>query len=545
MLYQSGVEQRRSFWTGGIYSVCLLVIIILPFTSFSQDKIYKTDNTIIQARVQEVSDAEIKYKKFSNPNGPLYSVKKENVRMIVYENGEKEVYNPALPKQEVQKPVETKRSGINIPADEFNNTDIIISADGERIFCTIESIDKTGLSYRIKRRGSDPVGFLALDLVVKYYRDQQWFHGLGVGPDQDNARKFILTGQINEAISAYFLLIQKDSNDVTLLAEDAYTLALGGVYDAALMRLDRCWSLGANTPDVNYFTAQVFSLMGYDELAPEFWKADGKYKAPAWIASLQPQLSAQYRAKSPATTKATRDELIFNFKLANELAARNKLLESIALFHKTIDLCPDQYTLYTGYSIALEKAGALDQSLQATDKAISLVGYKAEDRDKRQFLEQRRNLLSRKLASSKADELPGLHEISTDPYRPQMMAFAGFMLAPDVLNINGRIGYFISGSSNASFDFGVAQNAGVSSVNLGLSGYFRKNVLVCGAGLQLFAGNNNTTVSVKISLGISVKSKNQTSSFDVFIDGYSGLQKNSITSVGLSIGKSLYFGKRK
>jgi hypothetical protein len=119
------------------------------------------------------------------------------------------------------------------------------------------------------------------------------------------------------------------------------------------------------------------------------------------------------------------------------------------------------------------------------------------------------------------------------------------MLAPDIININCRIGYFISGSGNAAFDFGVSQNLGVTSVNLGLSAYYRKNVLVCGAGLMLNAGNVNTTLSVKISAGISIRNKNQTSSFDIFLDGYTGLTTNSLTTIGLSIGKSIYFGKRK
>jgi hypothetical protein len=126
-----------------------------------------------------------------------------------------------------------------------------------------------------------------------------------------------------------------------------------------------------------------------------------------------------------------------------------------------------------------------------------------------------------------------------------MMAYAGFMLAPSLININCRIGYYISGSSNVSFDFGVAKNAGVTSVNLGLSGYVRKNSLVSGAGLLLTSGNGNTTLSLKISVGISKINKNQTSSLDIFLDGNAGLTKGSLTTIGLSIGKSIYFGKRK
>jgi len=126
-----------------------------------------------------------------------------------------------------------------------------------------------------------------------------------------------------------------------------------------------------------------------------------------------------------------------------------------------------------------------------------------------------------------------------------MMAYTGGMIAPSLVTINGKIGYYLSGASNASFDFGVTQASGSTSLNLGLSGYFRKNVLVAGAGLLMNSGNGTSLLSVKISLGISFINKSQTSGLDVFIDGTAGLKKGSLTTIGLSIGKSMYFGKRK
>jgi hypothetical protein len=46
-------------------------------------------------------------------------------------------------------------------------------------------------------------------------------------------------------------------------------------------------------------------------------------------------------------------------------------------------------------------------------------------------------------------------------------------------------------------------------------------------------------------VGISKLNKQQTSSFDVFLDGNAGLGKNSMTTVTLSVGQTLYFGKKK
>lgn len=60
---------------------------------FAQDIITKKDGTDIQAKVTEVSQNEVSYKKFSNLEGPTYTMDLADVLMITYQNGEREVYN--------------------------------------------------------------------------------------------------------------------------------------------------------------------------------------------------------------------------------------------------------------------------------------------------------------------------------------------------------------------------------------------------------------------------------------------------------------------
>jgi len=71
----------------------------------AQDKIHKVDNSIIEAKVIEISKTEIKYKKFSNQNGPTYTISKAEVETIVYENGEKETFNAENNKAENKQPI--------------------------------------------------------------------------------------------------------------------------------------------------------------------------------------------------------------------------------------------------------------------------------------------------------------------------------------------------------------------------------------------------------------------------------------------------------
>lgn len=76
----------------------LLLCCAFPVLRLSaQDMIHKNDSTIIESKVIEIGETEIKYKKFSNPDGPTYTVKKSDVAYVVYQNGERETYTVAQP----------------------------------------------------------------------------------------------------------------------------------------------------------------------------------------------------------------------------------------------------------------------------------------------------------------------------------------------------------------------------------------------------------------------------------------------------------------
>lgn len=60
---------------------------------FSQDVITKKTSEDIQSKVIEVTSTEIKYKKFTNLDGPTFTLLKSDVLMIRYENGSKDIFN--------------------------------------------------------------------------------------------------------------------------------------------------------------------------------------------------------------------------------------------------------------------------------------------------------------------------------------------------------------------------------------------------------------------------------------------------------------------
>ena len=70
-----------------------LVFLGLAQTVSAQDVIVKRDGSTILSKVLEVNTADIKYKKFSNQNGPTYTINISDVMVINYENGEKDTFN--------------------------------------------------------------------------------------------------------------------------------------------------------------------------------------------------------------------------------------------------------------------------------------------------------------------------------------------------------------------------------------------------------------------------------------------------------------------
>lgn len=70
-----------------------LVLFLFSNLSFSQDKIYRQNGKIVLAKVIEIGSAEIKYKEYNNPDGPVYVLETDRIKKIVYENGKVETFS--------------------------------------------------------------------------------------------------------------------------------------------------------------------------------------------------------------------------------------------------------------------------------------------------------------------------------------------------------------------------------------------------------------------------------------------------------------------
>ena len=77
--------------------LAFLIFFVQKLTA--QDQLYKTDNTKVLAKILEVGPTEIKYKMYSNLNGPTYVELREHVILIIYENGQHEAISQTTPAQ--------------------------------------------------------------------------------------------------------------------------------------------------------------------------------------------------------------------------------------------------------------------------------------------------------------------------------------------------------------------------------------------------------------------------------------------------------------
>lgn len=93
----------------------LLLVCTTVFSASAQDMVVKKDGTIIKAKVIKVGSSEVEYKKWTNQNGPIYSISVNELLAINYQNGEKDMFENNQNKTTQQK--ESINGEINSPKE--------------------------------------------------------------------------------------------------------------------------------------------------------------------------------------------------------------------------------------------------------------------------------------------------------------------------------------------------------------------------------------------------------------------------------------------
>ena len=117
--------------------IIYVTICLLSTNGYAQDILTKKDGTDIQAKVIEIGITEIKYKKFDNQNGPVFSLLKADLLMIRYENGTKDIFNQTNTSSNTQ----------------INNSPVNSSVENGEDMCTKGEFD-ANLNYTAKNSGA-------------------------------------------------------------------------------------------------------------------------------------------------------------------------------------------------------------------------------------------------------------------------------------------------------------------------------------------------------------------------------------------------------
>jgi hypothetical protein len=133
----------------------ILIFLVVGFLSYSQDILYLSNGDKLSAKITEINPTDVKYKDFTNLNGPTYVISNSELVLIQYSNGTTQVINsnprPIEPKKESPlttstKVIETKKTTLpnlyymnsnllSINALALTNGDVTLIYDRELFNC--------------------------------------------------------------------------------------------------------------------------------------------------------------------------------------------------------------------------------------------------------------------------------------------------------------------------------------------------------------------------------------------------------------------------
>ncbi len=177
----------RAALMAGTFICCAL-------TAGAQDIIHLDDGSEIEAKVKEINQKNIVYRRWDNQNGADYILNRDDVRRIVYENGAEEELSgrgsgrpsPFRDRGPVTRSREARSSRGGAMDPGYGKNILAIAP----IQMTNESVAGLGLSYE---RFIDKGGIFAiyLPVAIAFYQDEVGFQG---GPGKDRVYTYLYPG---------------------------------------------------------------------------------------------------------------------------------------------------------------------------------------------------------------------------------------------------------------------------------------------------------------------------------------------------------------
>ena len=195
------------------FTIMKKIIFSLLFFSYlsvsSQDLITKNDGSDIESIIKEITIDGVKYVKYSNQDGPLYTITKFDVFRIKYSNGEVEVFNNDLQSKSVSTDLERKVNLIISHNDKHRrsyNIGKILSISGQVL---------TGIGSYDLNPTLITVGLIAtLVGEITIWSSHAWFSSGRINPVSNtvlhNTKSQIIQNEVNTQFSIKKSLIGID-----------------------------------------------------------------------------------------------------------------------------------------------------------------------------------------------------------------------------------------------------------------------------------------------------------------------------------------------
>lgn len=159
----------------------------------AQDLIVKKDGTVIRAKVTKIGTSEVEYKKWSNQDGPQYSIAVADILAINYMNGEKEMFENVSANGNVKQSTAPEQQNATIPKEEevvpspdnkelidrYNNQEVHMRDENEKNknskwllpvygITSNSVISDNNISVAFSPIFSNPTGYVSKKLIQKF-----------------------------------------------------------------------------------------------------------------------------------------------------------------------------------------------------------------------------------------------------------------------------------------------------------------------------------------------------------------------------------------
>lgn len=357
----------------------------------------------------------------------------------------------------------------------------------------------------------------------------------------DEARRNVCNEQFADAITKYAELVRSNDNK-TVSEEYAYTLALSGCYDGAIMNLDKVLSSSFVDTDALFYISRVLRLMEHDTIADLFWdiSSENNTNIPTWLSKRYLALELKYRRPASINTNS------FGLALqrANRLANQQQKIQAMVLFLELVDVYPDQYLPYIGLSALMENMGFKQKAIEYLQKGIEIIGKDKQTIDPfwtmDRHLEKLKSEVAAEQENNSSSQQASIKVAGAKDDSKKSFIYTGLTYINKSLAFNVMYGIYTSSTTNFSVNLGYSmfENektfVGDASINLKV---FKNELIGATISTQY---TDSFDIGVGARAGFSIPLLGGNSSFDVLYNVYYYF-RNKETRNTLSIGFTRYF----